>query len=150
MKSTTNIVPNGVFLFIDDNPDELLLLRTAIKDLGYTNDIVECLNAAEGLKYLKESTKDICFILADIKMPKMDGLQLKREIEKSPELKIKSIPFIYHTNEVNEEEIKEAYRLNVQGYFLKALNLDDTKEMLKLIVTYWANCIHPRSTQRLK
>src|SRR4051812_8673889 len=103
--------PVGDLLFIDDDPDELYLLRIAIEELGYKNKVVECPSAIEGLAFLKETTREVCFILADIKMPRMDGLQLKKAIEDTPELKMKSIPFIYHTNGMNEDEVMIAYSL---------------------------------------
>lgn len=135
--------PEGVFLFIDDDPDGQLMLRTAVRELGYENEIIECRDSVEGLAYLKKTTKDVCFVLADIRLPKMDGLELKKKIEESPELKMKSIPFIYHSNGVNEDEIAAAYKLNVQGYFVKACSLQETKDMLRTIVAYWSNCIRP-------
>jgi CheY-like chemotaxis protein len=141
--------PEGVFLFIDDDPDELFMLRSAVHDLGFTNEIIECHDAVEGLAYLKETTKNVCFILADIRMPKMDGLELKKKIEETPELKLKSVPFIYHSNGVNEDEILAAYKLNVQGYFVKAQTIQETKDMIRTIVAYWSNCVHPLVLQKI-
>lgn len=137
--------PKGIFLIIDDDPDEHLLLKTALDELGYKNEIVECFSAAVALDYLRDTSDEICFILADINMPQMNGLELKQQIESIPALKMKSIPFIYHSNAINKEEIEAAYNLNVQGYFQKAMNLEGTMDALRLIVCYWSNCIHPKS-----
>lgn len=141
--------PDGIFLFIDDDLEALYMLRKAVRELLYENEIVECHDPVEGLAYLKQTTKEVCFILADIRMPKMDGIELKKKIEETPELKLKSVPFIYYSNGINEDEILAAYHLNVQGYFVKPCTLHETKDMIRTIVTYWSNCIHPHVCQKI-
>jgi len=52
----------------------------------------------EALLYLKDTTDDIFLILSDLNMPRMDGLKLKRMIDLPPDIKIKAIPFFFHSN----------------------------------------------------
>ena len=56
------------------------------------------MDGVEALSYLRETNDEIFIILCDLNMPKMDGLELKGMIELTAELKIKAIPFIFHTN----------------------------------------------------
>jgi CheY-like chemotaxis protein len=67
------------------------------------------MDGPEAIEYLKTTTDEIFLILADINMPKMDGLQMKRIIELTPEIKSKAIPFFFHTNSTNPSEVRAAY-----------------------------------------
>lgn len=135
--------PEGVFVFIDDDEDEHELFKLAIKAIGLTNKIISHHNGLEALEYLKKAPDRIFMIVCDINMPKMDGLELKRSMELIPEIKIKAIPFFYHSSTASEAEIKAAYSLNIQGFLQKALSLDITKQNFTCIFNLWTNCVHP-------
>lgn len=136
--------PTGVFLFVDDDTAEQTLLKIAVETLEYTNKIVFCFNGLEALEYLKKTTEKTFLILSDLNMPRMNGIELKQEIENIPKLKLKAIPFIFHTSSCRLSEIKAAYSLNAQGYFQKAQSIDGTIYSLEKIISYWTNCIHPK------
>ena len=72
------------------------------------------------------------------------------KIEETPELKLKSVLFIYHSNDVVEDEVIAAYHLNVQGYFVKPCTLHETRDMIRIIVAYWANCVHPHVCKKIE
>jgi CheY-like chemotaxis protein len=137
--------PTGVFLFVDDDPDEHELLEIAVKRSGYTNHCVYCHNGREALDFLRNTNEEIFMILSDLNMPVMNGIELKTAIENDKILKSKAIPFIFHSNTGNEEEIKTAYTLNIQGYFAKAMLLEQTIKSLVKIVDFWTDCIHPKN-----
>jgi CheY-like chemotaxis protein len=77
-------------------------------------------------------------------MPAIDGLQLKRLIEQTPELKECAIPFVFFSNSSSHAEIRAAYSLNIQGYFTKAATHEGTIDSLLRIIAFWANCVHPK------
>jgi CheY-like chemotaxis protein len=135
--------PKGVFVFIDDNPDEHVLIIHAMKSLSLDNQIVCCMNGKEALQYLKETQDLIFIIISDIHMPEMDGLELKRMIDDTPELKIKAIPFVFHSSTSNPTEIKTAYTLNIQGFMEKSHDSDGIKKTLFTIIRFWVECLHP-------
>lgn len=140
--------PKGVFVFIDDDKEEHFLLKMAMKDIGLDNQIVACMNGLEAYNYLKETKDEIFIILSDMNMPVMDGLELKRLVEITPELKIKAIPFIFHSNTSSNEEIKAAYASNIQAYIRKSPSLEGTVKSLKCIIAMWTDCIHPKDLEK--
>src|SRR4051812_297426 len=106
--------PKGVLVFIDDDPDEFLLLQQSLEKLELRNKVVFCRDGQEAFDYLKHTKDDIFVIISDMNMPVMDGLTLKRLIEMTPELKIKAIPFFFHSSTSSTAEIRAAYDLNIQ------------------------------------
>lgn len=134
-----------MFVFIDDDKGEHELLTLTVKAMGLNNKIVSCFDGLEALEYLKSTHDRIFMILCDMNMPRMDGLALKRIMDITPEIKLKAIPFFYHTSSASETEISAAYSLNVQGYFQKASSIVGTELSLTCIFNLWTNCIHPKS-----
>jgi len=78
-----------------------------------------------------------------MEMPKMTGMEFKKAIDSDPELKTKSIPFIFTTFSTTKEKTTEAYDYRVQGYFKKTYTVDEQAEMLDIIIKYWIICLHP-------
>jgi len=137
--------PTGIFLLVDDDPDEHELFRIAMDQLGLSNKIVIKSNGKEALEYLKSTDAEIFAILCDMDMPLMGGLKFKESIENDPDLKVKAIPFIFHSNDSKAEDIIKAYTLNIQGYFAKSMTLEGTKASLEKIIAFWTDCIHPKN-----
>src|SRR5438552_3006087 len=106
----------GVFVFVDDDKDELELLNAVVNALGLQNPIKSFKDGEQALEYLKKTKDSIFLILCDINMPKMDGLELKRMIDLMPELKIRAIPFFFHSSSATPAEVRAAYALGIQGY----------------------------------
>jgi CheY-like chemotaxis protein len=136
--------PKGTFVFIDDDKDEHFLLKMAMKSLGLTNPVLCFSHGQEALSFLKESQEEIFVVLCDITMPKMDGLELKRIIDLTPELKVKCIPFFFHSSNDKPTEIRTAYSMNIQGYLMKAPDLEGTIESLHRVIELWTDCVHPK------
>ena len=79
-------------------------------------------------------------------MPIMNGLELKRKIEADPVLRKKSIPFIFYSTTANLETVVEAYTdLTIQGFFKKGSDYNRTKAVVKTIIEYWKDCVHPNT-----
>ncbi|HEX8516693.1 MAG TPA: response regulator [Bacteroidia bacterium] len=139
--------PKGTFVFIDDDKDEHHLLELAMEELGLPNPVVHCMDGMEAFNYLKETKDEIFIILSDLNMPVMDGLELKRLVEITPELKIRAIPFIFHSNTGSTAEIKAAYASNIQGYLKKAPSIEGTIKSLQKIIALWTDCVHPKDIE---
>lgn len=136
--------PRGVFVFIDDDEDEHELFGIAMKQADLSNDIIHCYNGQEAYQYLMSSSEEIFAIICDVNMPKVDGLELKRMIEMTPELKTKSIPFIFHSSTGTVAEVKTAYSLNIQGYLQKANDIEGTVSSIRRVIAMWTDVIHPK------
>jgi CheY-like chemotaxis protein len=144
IKYTLSKHPKGSFVFIDDSKEERILLKEAMKELGVKNKNHFFKDGQEAFRFLKETKEDIFMILSDLNMPVMDGLQLKRLIELTPEVKLKAIPFVFHTQVESAAEVRAAYACNIQGYIRKASNLEGTVNSLRRIISMWTECIHPK------
>jgi CheY-like chemotaxis protein len=83
-------------------------------------------------------------IVSEVTMPKTDGLELKRIIEMTPELKTKAIPFFYLTEVTLDAVIKTAYGMGIQGYFRKSHDTEKLMKDLTCIFEFWTHCIHPK------
>ncbi len=136
----------GNILIIEDDIDDKELLEELIIEIGVVNNIVWKLNGAEALSYLCTTTDPMFIIFSDINMPIMNGLELKRKIEADPVLRKKSIPFIFYSTTANLETVVEAYTdLTIQGFFKKGSDYNRTKAVVKTIIEYWKDCVHPNT-----
>jgi CheY-like chemotaxis protein len=130
-------------IIIDDDPDDSQLICDAARELGLTNPIENFTAAKPALEFLLKDTRQPLFILCDINMPVMNGMELREEICKNDFLRMKSIPFLFLTTSGSPQLVLEAYRLQVQGYFIKPNAFVDLTHMLNEVVVYWERCIHP-------
>jgi DNA-binding NarL/FixJ family response regulator len=132
-------------VIIDDDPDDLGLIKEVCKLLKIPNRII-LFNDAEGvLNYLAQEKDHPFLILCDINMPKMNGLELREIIYNNDELNAKAIPFVFLSTAASQSQVDAAYRLTVQGYFEKGSSFDRLQNKLKLIFEYWKECKHPQS-----
>jgi DNA-binding NarL/FixJ family response regulator len=147
-------------LIVDDNETDVLLFDESIeyvKEYLQTKDIIvsfevdKCQNGEEALKILDKNEYDIIFI--DIKMPKMDGIELLKNIR---DKKIKGFIIIFTTSDY-EKDIFESYKLKANGYLLKSLEIMEFEENLKSIMMFfiqdnfvYLNAIKPRFQNYIK
>lgn len=141
-----NLSLKGPIISIEDDDDDQFLLAQIIKQLDISNEIRFFSNGQLALQYLEATDEQPFLILCDINMPIMNGLELRRRINKSDYLRQKSIPFVYLTTAANPDIIREAYEQEVQGFFQKASDYAGFQQQMKLLVAYWQNCLHPNST----
>jgi CheY-like chemotaxis protein len=133
----------GPILVIDNDADDQELIRLAFKAINTPNKIITFTDGAEALDYLSSTSENPFLIISNVRMPRMDGLTLRKEINSNEQLKKKSIPFIFLSELADPDEVNEAYRLNVQGFFIKPNSLDALEKKLSIIVNYWENCVEP-------
>lgn len=131
-------------IFIDADEDDHLMFKQAIADLSLTHPIVVFSDGQAALNYLATTTQLPFLIISEISMPGMNGLELRQQIEKDPNLRRKSIPFIFMTHPIVDYLIVEAYELTIQGLFEKKPTFDAWKNQLAAIIDYWTECTHPK------
>jgi CheY-like chemotaxis protein len=144
MKESDKARSKGIIVLIDDDEAEQELLQMALNDLGVKNQLKFFPDAQLAYDYLKETKDRVFLILCDLNMPKIDGIELKRMIEGTPELKIKAIPFFFHSNSATETEVKAAYALGIQGYIQKSVTMQETQNNLEKIIALWTAVVHPK------
>ncbi len=104
-------------LIAEDSPVDALILRNIVERDGH--EVVMVTNGAEALVQLKKRP-DIALVLADIRMPDLDGVGLMRAMREQPEWA--DIPVIVVSGVDDEATVKEALSLRPAGYILKPLN----------------------------
>lgn len=135
----------GPIILIDDDVNDLDVIIAALKDNEFKNEARCFLHAKDALNYLLTTTELPFIILCDIRLPVMNGLQLRSAINENEFLRKKSIPFLFYTGAVSQDIVNEAYHLTVQGLMAKPVNYNDMKDQLKAITDYWTKCLHPNS-----
>jgi CheY-like chemotaxis protein len=132
-------------LLIDDDQEDLEIFEEAFKSLDVDNEIVTFSNAELALEHLQTSSQQYLFILCDINMPRVNGLELRQAIYDDEILRQRSIPFLFFSTANDRIFVDKAYDLSVQGFFRKPFLQDELKDMLRAIITYWQYSYHPNS-----
>lgn len=134
----------GPILIIEDDKEDKDILQDVLKDLGVKNTIVWMENTEKAYEYLEKVTEAMFIIFCDINLPGKNGLELKERIDHSPELRKKSIPFIFYSTSARQKDVNDAYnKMTIQGFFQKSNDYNEMKKVIKLILDYWTTCKHP-------
>ncbi|MBP9855451.1 MAG: response regulator [Candidatus Omnitrophica bacterium] len=120
-------------LIVDDSLMDRRLTMNLLKKNGIENEILQACDGEEGLKILSEHFNDICLILLDWQMPKVDGIDFMKAVMKTP--MVASIPIIMITASGSDDNKREARNANpnLAGYVVKPY---PPEELLGLIRTY--------------
>jgi CheY-like chemotaxis protein len=133
-------------LMVEDDEIDIMNVRRAFKKNNVTNPLHITNNGIEALDYLKEINETAPLkmpkiILLDLNMPKMGGIEFLRELRKMEHLKTISVFVMTTSNEDNDKV--EAYNLNVAGYILKPLSMDQFMDVVSTLNSYWKLCEFP-------
>ncbi len=130
-------------LLVEDNPKDVELTLTALSEYNLINRVVVLNDGAEILEYLnyegefKNRKPDLpAVILLDIKMPRVDGIEVLQAIRSNPALK--TIPVVMLTSSREEPDLKRCYELGVNAYIVKPVNFRDFLDAVKHIGIFWA------------
>jgi len=133
---------NTRILLVEDNPDDIELTLRAFKKNSLTNEIIVARDGKEALEEIlfqnqKESTVQQRFglILLDLKLPKVDGLEVLRQVKNNPETKV--IPVVILTSSKEENDLIKSYRLGVNSYIRKPVEFEKFIEVIKQLGLYW-------------
>jgi CheY-like chemotaxis protein len=141
------VSPNGPILILEDDPDDQLMYTEAINELDFKNKLYFYEDGNKLIDYLLTTSEQPFLIISDVNLPIMRGPELKKRIMENDYLRLKSIPFIFLSTTANVREVREAYELMVQGYFVKENTFEKIKETLNMIVSYWKICKHPNNME---
>jgi len=133
--------PSGLkVLIVEDNLDHAEMIKRSFYRSGQWSDIVWAKDGQEALEYFDtclNSTSSLPnLILLDIKMPKIDGLEVLRQIKSHPRLKL--IPVVMLTTTDREEEILSSYELGANGYVTKSIGAKEFFQKMEMIQVFWA------------
>ena len=128
-------------LLIEDNPDDVEITLRAFKKHNLANHITVARDGEEALDIIfqhgKESAEGLRpdLILLDLKLPKVDGMEVLRQIKENSETKV--IPVIVLTSSKEESDLAESYRLGVNSYIRKPVNFEKFTEVVMQLGLYW-------------
>jgi CheY-like chemotaxis protein len=127
-------------LLVEDNPNDLELALHAFKKHKFANSIEVARDGQEALDYLLGGNGRLPgarprIVLLDLKLPKVDGLQVLREIRSTPELA--HLPVVILTSSREERDIVESYDLGVNSYIVKPVDFDKFVDTVQTLGLYW-------------
>ncbi|GEO07997.1 response regulator [Segetibacter aerophilus] len=124
-------------LIVDDDGDDKEFIEDVWKELDYKNPLLFFKNGEEVLKFLEDKKVVPFLILSDVNLPKMDGFELKEQLLQRENTRYTSIPFVFWSSAMSNQQVQKAYDLGVNGIFLKDSSFSELKQSLIDIVSYW-------------
>jgi len=134
---------NGAIIIVEDDADDQVMFSEIFKELNYKNEIIFFNDGQEALTYLTAENSEPFIVFSDINMPKLNGIELRKQIHENEDIRLKTIPYLFFTTSAAQEAIIDAYSKSIQGFFIKPTNFQDLKELIKIIVEYWKKCESP-------
>ena len=130
-------------LLIEDNPDDVKLTLRAFKKNNIQNEIIVAHDGVEGLDYLfgtgpyvgRDTSIVPQIVLLDLKMPKMDGLEVLKRIRADERTKL--LPVVILTSSKEEQDIVKGYSLGANSYVRKPVNFGEFTEAVRQLGLYW-------------
>ena len=134
---------NKVILLVEDNPDDETLTLRALSKNKILNEIVVARDGAEALDYLfgtgahagRDTTIQPQLILLDLKLPKIDGLEVLQRLRADPRTALLPVTILTTSNE--ERDIVTSYKLGVNSYVRKPVDSDSFIEAVRQLGLYW-------------
>ncbi len=130
-------------LLIEDNPDDEALTLRALKKNNIMNEVAVARDGAEALDYLflrgahadRDPRKQPAIALLDLKLPKVDGLEVLRQIRANPSTQL--LPVVILTSSKEEQDLVNGYRLGANSYIRKPVDFNQFIEAVRHLGLYW-------------
>src|ERR1700743_779328 len=133
----------GRILMVEDDPKDVELSLTALEEYNLANEVVVTRNGQEALDYLfcrgefsSRSNDNPAVILLDLKLPKIDGLEVLQQIKSDDRLKM--IPVVVLTSSHEEKDMMRSYTLGVNAYVVKPVDFHEFVNAIKELGVFWA------------
>ncbi|MGB4869444.1 MAG: response regulator [Candidatus Promineifilaceae bacterium] len=132
-----------IILLVEDNPDDEELTLLALKESNILNEVVVARDGVEALDYLftsgqyadRTSPRMPQLILLDLKLPKLDGLDVLKRLRADPRTQL--IPVVILTSSSEEEDMIASYRLGANSYVRKPVEFHHFANAVKQLGLYW-------------
>jgi two-component system response regulator len=123
-------------LLVEDNPNDAELAIRALKKNNLANNLVHLEDGQEALDYLYDENNEMPkLILMDVKMPRVDGIEVLRKLKSDEKKKV--IPVVMLTSSKEDKDIIEAYNLGVNAYIVKPVDFDQFVKAVTQLGFFW-------------
>jgi CheY-like chemotaxis protein len=133
----------GRILMVEDDPKDVELTLTALEDYNLANEVVVTRDGQQALDYLhcrgeyKTRSKDNpAVMLLDLKLPKVDGLEVLKQVKSDSDLRV--IPVVVLTSSKEEKDMVASYKLGVNAYVVKPVDFHEFVNAIKELGVFWA------------
>ena len=133
----------GRILLVEDDPKDVELTLTALEEYNLANEVIVASDGEEALEYLysrgkfkTRSNGNPSVMLLDLKLPKVDGLEVLKQIKS--EEKLRMIPVVVLTSSKEERDMVASYRLGVNAYVVKPVDFHEFVNAIKALGIFWA------------
>ena len=130
-------------LLVEDNPNDIELTLAALESSQLANEIVICRDGAEALDFIycrgaheKRQAQDPAVVLLDLKLPKVDGLEVLAKIKGDPVTR--KTPVVMLTSSREETDLVRSYDLGVNAFVVKPVGFEEFFAAIKKIGVFWA------------
>ena len=130
-------------LLVEDDPRDVELTLTALNDYKLANEVIVCRDGQEALDYLfgrgkfsGRANENPAVILLDLKLPKVDGLEVLEQIKSDERLRL--IPVVMLTSSHEEKDMMRSYKLGVNAYVVKPVDFHEFINAVKELGVFWA------------
>jgi CheY-like chemotaxis protein len=139
-------------LLVEDNPNDVELTLSALKEARLANEIVVVNDGEQALDYLQRlgrysgrSGPNPAVILLDLKMPKIDGHEVLRQIRANPDLRL--IPVVVLTSSREEKDLYASYDKGANAYVVKPVDFEEFIGAISKLGVFWAVLNEPPPVQ---
>ncbi len=134
---------NGIIMLVEDNADDVELTLRALRKHNISNEVVVAHDGAEALDYLfatgayagRDTSIMPAVILLDLKMPKIDGLEVLRRLRADERTKL--LPVVIVTSSKEEQDMLNGYKLGANSYVRKPVDFVQFSEAVRQLGLYW-------------
>lgn len=137
------MAPLKRILLAEDSDRDVELTLAALDESNLANEVIVARDGAEALDYLYRRGKftshangQPVVVLLDLKMPKVDGLEVLRQMKADPELK--HVPVVMITSSREEQDLIRSYQLGVNAYVVKPVDFQQFVQSIKQLGVFWA------------
>jgi len=128
---------------VEDDPKDVELSLTALEDYNLANEVVVARDGEEALDYLycrgqfkNRAGDNPAVMLLDLKLPKVDGLEVLKQIKSDEKLRL--IPVVVLTSSKEEKDMVASYKLGVNAYVVKPVDFHEFVNAIKELGVFWA------------
>jgi CheY-like chemotaxis protein len=134
---------NKTILLVEDNPDDEELMLRVLRKHNIANEVVVARDGAEALEYLfgtgqyagRDVRQQPQVVLLDLKLPKLDGLEVLRQVRAEP--LTQTLPIVILTSSMEEEDRIRGYALGANSYVRKPVDFHQFTEAVRQLGVYW-------------